>query len=240
MCSSASVSLKARPRSSGAFWRIDAGSVSLIKPPRLVAPTVSSIAAISRGEGPMWRSTKVVAGSAASLRCAVITCSLNGLGHAPRRRGIQYTSAAVIGSRCRGVLDRPLSRTMTAWLWGLPSSRRMRLVGGFIHQAAKFVSIRDSELEEPRASAGIRIDQRGFARNSVVHLEHLARDRRVDVRRRLDRFHHGGGLRLLQGPPDLGQFDEDDVAKLRLRVVGDADGRDIAFDAQPLMVGGEQ
>src|SRR4051795_1351715 len=33
--------------------------------------------------------------------------------HTPRRRGIQYAAALEIASRCRGLLDRPPSRTMT-------------------------------------------------------------------------------------------------------------------------------
>lgn len=36
--------------------------------------------------------------------------------HAPRRRSIQYSAAEVIEPKCRGVLDRPLSLTMTAGL----------------------------------------------------------------------------------------------------------------------------
>ena len=35
------------------------------------------------------------------------------------------------------------------------------------------------------------------------------------------------------------QFDEDEIAELLLRVVGDADGRDAALDADPFMVFGE-
>src|SRR5579862_428266 len=74
MCLSASVSLKARPRSSAVFCRIDAGSVSAISAERLAAPTVFSIAATSPGAGPIWRRTKVVAGSVSGLRGAVIGC----------------------------------------------------------------------------------------------------------------------------------------------------------------------
>ena len=39
---------------------------------------------------------------------------------------------------------------------------------------------------------------------------------------------------------ELGQLDEHDVAELRLRVVGDPDGGDIALDGEPFMVGGVQ
>jgi hypothetical protein len=45
----------AGPQSSGAAWRISAGTIRSISASRLPSPTTSSIAAISAGEGPMWR-----------------------------------------------------------------------------------------------------------------------------------------------------------------------------------------
>src|SRR6201999_3950643 len=50
----------------------------------------------------------------------------------------------------------------------------------------------------------------------------------------------GGGFRLLQAPADLRQFDKHHVAKLRLRVIANANGRDVAFDVEPFVIGGEQ
>ena len=49
-------------------------------------------------------------------------------------------------------------------------------------------------------------------------------------------FDHRRGVGLLQAAPDLGQLDEHDIAELRLRVIGDPDGGDIALDAEPFMV----
>ena len=109
-------------------------------------------------------------------------------------------------------------------------------VGGLIHQAAEFALVRNLQLEEPGLAAGVGIHQRGLGGERLVDLEHFARDRRVDVGGGLDRFDHGGGFRLLQAAADLGQFDEHDVAELRLRVIGDADGGDIALDAEPFVV----
>ena len=43
---------------------------------------------------------------------------------------------------------------------------------------------------------------------------------------------------LAEMAPGLGHLDEDDVAELPLREVGDADGRDITLDASPLMFPG--
>jgi hypothetical protein len=76
MCWSASVSLNARPRSSGVFCRIDDGSVWPISSVRLFAPTLSSIAWMSRGEGPICRRTKSVAASAVVLSGAFMGASL--------------------------------------------------------------------------------------------------------------------------------------------------------------------
>src|ERR1700743_2510881 len=80
VCARASVSLKGAPRSSGAFWRIEGGNVSAISASRLGAPTVSSIAATSRGEGPIWRAAEVVAASLVGLNGAFMTSSRDVLG----------------------------------------------------------------------------------------------------------------------------------------------------------------
>src|SRR5713226_4769241 len=117
-------------------------------------------------------------------------------------------------------------------------SRRMLGVSGLIHQAAEFALVCDLQLEKPRLAGGIRIDQRRLGCERAVDFQYFARNRRVDVGCRLDRFDYGGGFRLLQAAADLGQFDEHDVAELRLRIIGDADGGDVALDAEPFMVGG--
>ena len=77
-----------------ALAKLSGGTLHLVSVGRpisaamLVAPTVCSIAAISRGEGPIWRRTKVVAGwSVAGLWCAFI--GFPSFCHAPRKRGIQ-------------------------------------------------------------------------------------------------------------------------------------------------------
>src|SRR3984885_9529286 len=114
------------------------------------------------------------------------------------------------------------------------------LVGGLIHQAAEFAAIRNLQLEEPGLVGGVGIDQRRLAREFGVDLQYLARNRRIDVGGGLDRFHDGGGFCLLQGAADLRQFDEYDVAELGLRVIRHPDGSDIAFDAEPFVVGGVQ
>src|SRR5581483_3629688 len=172
---------------------IEVGSVSPISADRLEAPTVSSIALISRGEGPMWRRAKSMAASLAGLKGAFMSASLFN---------------AVSG--------------------------RVRLVGGFIHQPAELASVGDLHLEEPGLAGSVGIDKRGLG------LEHLVRDRRIDVGGGLDRFDHRCGFGLLQVAADLGQLDKHDITELRLGIIGDPDGCDIALDAEPFVIGGEE
>ena len=53
-----------------------------------------------------------------------------------------------------------------------------------------------------------------------------------------DSCDHGGGLGLLQDSAELRQFDEHHVTELRLRIIRDADGGDVALDAEPFVIGG--
>src|SRR5574337_399055 len=70
----------------------------------------------------------------------------------------------------------------------------------------------------------------------LVELDDFARDRGVDVRGRLDRLHHGNAAAGLHGRADLGQLDIDQIAELRLGVVGDTDpNQSVVFDAGPLV-----
>ena len=62
------------------------------------------------------------------------------------------------------------------------------------------------------------------------------RERRVDVRGGLDRLDGAHRVVLVNLRAHLGEIDEDDVAQLLLRVVGDADGADVALDLDPLVV----
>src|SRR5882757_5563125 len=117
ICASASVSLSARPRSSGAFCRIEDGSVSPISRLRLLAPTVSGIASTSLGEGPMCRRAKVAAASLLCLKGAFMgfplyppSCPAKA-GH-PVRRGL---SAQSLTSRRTGSPGQALRYAHIFW-----------------------------------------------------------------------------------------------------------------------------
>ena len=69
----------------------------------------------------------------------------------------------------------------------------------------------------------------------LVDLHHLAGQRRIDVGGGLDAFHHGAGLAGGDLALQFRQFDEHQVAELLLRVVGDADGGDVAVQPHPFV-----
>ena len=60
-------------------------------------------------------------------------------------------------------------------------------------------------------------------------------DRRVNVARRFHRFHDRDLPARLRLRADFRQLDVDDVGQLRLRVIGDADARVLAFPADPFV-----
>ena len=92
---------------------------------------------------------------------------------------------------------------------------------------------------QPSPSAA-RLTRAGSSTRAAFDLDHLAADRRVDLARGLHALDHAGLGALGDGGADLRQLDEDDVAELRLGVVGDADRGGIAVDPHPLVVLGEE
>ena len=64
----------------------------------------------------------------------------------------------------------------------------------------------------------------------------LAAERREQVAHGLDRFDHPERRELLDRPADVRQLDEDDVAQLVGRVLGDPDGGGVAVEADPLVI----
>src|SRR5262245_25171847 len=113
------------------------------------------------------------------------------------------------------------------------------LVLRLAHQALELRGLADGELGEPAAALRLLVDQARIAFELAIDRGHLARHRRVDLACRLHRFDHRRLIALGECRADRWQLDEDDVAELVLRMLGDAEGRDIALDPHPLMVLGE-
>src|SRR4029077_16590924 len=94
---------------------------------------------------------------------------------------------------------------------------------------------RQVELEDPALAERVGVDQLRLGRELVVPLADPAGDRRVEVARRFDRLHDAESLARVELAAGLGELEEHHVAELRLGEVGDADGRVLAVDRDPLM-----
>ena len=112
------------------------------------------------------------------------------------------------------------------------------LIGGLIHQRIEFGGVGEHELQKPALSGRILIDEAGRLLQRVIDLDDLARRGRVDAARRLDAFDDGGLGALGDALAEKRQLDENDVAELRLGVIGDADDADVPFDLDVFMIVG--
>jgi hypothetical protein len=83
---------------------------------------------------------------------------------------------------------------------------------------------------------GVLVDELGLRGEVGVHLQDLARHRREQLGYGLDRLDRPELLARGQGPARLGQLEEDDVAELVLRIVGDADPAAVTVDTDPLVI----
>ena len=91
------------------------------------------------------------------------------------------------------------------------------------------------DLVEPTAGVRFAVYQGRVRDDGLVGLGNLPADRRVDVVGRLDRLDHSAGVAGFDLPADLGQLDEHHVRQLVLRMVGDADRRDVARHPHPFV-----
>ena len=107
-------------------------------------------------------------------------------------------------------------------------------VGGGVEQLFQFGGIGEFHLDDPRA-VRVRVDLVGFVFQLLIDRGHLAADGRIEIADGLHAFHRAecgiGGYRVTH----LGRVDVDDVAQRVLRVVGDADAADVAFDRDPFV-----
>src|SRR6185369_4229392 len=112
-------------------------------------------------------------------------------------------------------------------------------VGVPVHEGFDFGGVGDLELGEPAGGFGRGIDGLGRIAQRAVGLDHLAGDGGVDVGRGFDALDYGEAVAGLEGLADVGGLDEHHVAQLFGGVGGDADGRDVAVDLDPLVILGE-
>ncbi len=95
------------------------------------------------------------------------------------------------------------------------------------------------ELEDPGV-VRITVERLGRIAQRCVDFDHLASNRRVDIRSSLDRLHNTSGVSGSKHFADFRQLDEDHIAQRFLCVVRDADGHGaICFNTCPFMTFGE-
>ena len=82
----------------------------------------------------------------------------------------------------------------------------------------------------------VLVDDLGLVDGLLVDLEHLAGERRDDVRDGLDRLDLAARLTLTHGRTDFWRLEVDELAERVLRVPGDAERRLVAVDARPVVL----
>src|SRR5205823_9428013 len=110
------------------------------------------------------------------------------------------------------------------------------LIGVFVQQTIELFGICETQFDKPAVAHRVGIDLGRVGGERVIDLGHLSGDWRIDLARRLDRLDNRRFLALLDQLADFWQLDIDDVAELRLRIVGNADNGEVAVEPHPLMV----
>src|SRR6185437_15240601 len=109
--------------------------------------------------------------------------------------------------------------------------------GGGVEECVEFAGIGELDLDNPGVVRG-GVDLVGLGLESLIDGGDGAGDGRVEVADGLDAFDGAEGLAGGDGVAYFRGIDVDDVAEGVLRVIGDADGSDVAFDRDPLMLAG--
>ena len=92
--------------------------------------------------------------------------------------------------------------------------------------------IGNPDLDEPALAHRVAVHQRRIADDRRIDLDDLAGNRRVNLRRDLNRFDDRRRRALLEGRAGRRKLDKDHIPELLLRVLRDADGCDIAIDCE--------
>ena len=107
------------------------------------------------------------------------------------------------------------------------------LVRRGVHQRTRHVG--NLDLHQPSAFKRRFVDRTRRIVQRFVDFDDGAGNRRVHVRSRLDGFDDAERLGRFHLGADFREFDVDDVAQFRLRVVGDANRSDVAVNLGPVM-----
>ena len=85
----------------------------------------------------------------------------------------------------------------------------------------------------------IAIDQRWVVGERGIAFDNFSTNRSVDIACGLYRLDDCGVIALGDSSSGFGHLSEDDIAERFLGMIGNADSRDVAFDADPFMLLGE-
>src|SRR5579885_3358426 len=132
-------------------------------------------------------------------------------------------------------MDDPCMARRQRALRGYALSANITLVVGGAQQLVQFVRGRQSDSNKPGLAVRILIELLGRGLERFVDFDHLAGNRRIDIRHRFHGFYRAQRLPLFEFRADFRQVDIYDVAQLLLSVVRDSDPSGIAVHAHPLV-----
>ena len=104
------------------------------------------------------------------------------------------------------------------------------LIGSLVQQPVELFRIREAQLQKPAFAHRIGIDLCRIGGERLVDLRDLPRNRCINFTRRLHRFDDGSLLTLLDPAAAFRKLDINDIPKLRLRIIGDADNSDFLLE----------
>src|SRR2546426_377873 len=108
-----------------------------------------------------------------------------------------------------------------------------------VHEVLELRLVLHLDLHEPALVVGVLVDDRGVVLELGVDGRHRPGERREQLRHGAHGLELAERLALLDLVPYVGQLDGDDLAELGLAVLGDAQLRAVALDAQPQAILGE-
>ena len=114
---------------------------------------------------------------------------------------------------------------------------QMLLVGGDVEEAVDLGGVGEADPHEPALAVGVLVDGLGRVDDLLVHLEDLARERRDHVRDGLDRLDLAVGGVLRRRAAVGGRLEVDELAERVLREPRHAEGRLVALDSRPVVLG---
>ena len=106
------------------------------------------------------------------------------------------------------------------------------------HQFSELLIVGQLQPEKPTAAFGIAIDEGRVVDDRLIILDHFAAEGRIDVGSRFDRLHDSRFSTLAELRPDRWDLDEYYVTELLLRVIANANGGPISFNADPFVLFG--